>query len=163
LIEREGEREIILVPDTNSLISAPDLAKYSTIIDTDTYTIILVPTVLNELDSLKILHRNQDVRDKSKSIIKRIKGLRNQGSLLKGVLINKSVTVRTIAKEPNFNETIHWLDSTNNDDRIIASILEIQCSSPSSIVILVTSDINLQNKAEMANLPFLEPPETFIS
>lgn len=152
LIERAGEREIILVPDTNSLIIAPDLAKYSTIIDTDTYTIILVPAVLNELDLLKINHRNQDVRDKAKSVIRRIKGLRNQGSLLKGVIINKTVTVRSIAREPNFNETLHWLDSTNDDDRIIATVLEIQCLSPNSIAILVTSDINLQNKSEIISV-----------
>ncbi|MDP2766348.1 MAG: PIN domain-containing protein [Candidatus Methanoperedens sp.] len=64
-----------------------------------------------------------------------------------------------IAQEPNFNETLHWLDSSNNDDRIIASVLEIQRANPSATVVLVTSDINHQNKAEMANLPFLEPPE----
>jgi predicted ribonuclease YlaK len=63
-----------------------------------------------------------------------------------------------IATEPNFDNTLKWLNVENTDDRIIASVLEIQKENPSSIIVLATSDINLQNKAEMANLPFVEPP-----
>ncbi len=63
-----------------------------------------------------------------------------------------------VATEPDFEHTLHWLDNGNSDDRIIASALEIQVRNPSDTVILVSSDINLQNKAEMANLPYLEPP-----
>jgi hypothetical protein len=33
----------------------------------------------------------------------------------------------------------------------------IQCAEPSSVVLLVTHDMNLQNKAEMAFLPGAEP------
>jgi predicted ribonuclease YlaK len=63
-----------------------------------------------------------------------------------------------IATEPNFDNTLEWLHSENVDDQIIASVLEIQKENPSSAVIITTSDINLQNKAEMANLPFAETP-----
>ena len=57
-----------------------------------------------------------------------------------------------IATEPNFNKTLGWIDSENNDDRIIANALELQINNPSDNLILVTTDINLQNKAQMANL-----------
>jgi len=152
------DEEIILVPDTNSLIAAPDVTQYADVAGQPKYKIVIVPTVLAELDKLKVLHRDQDFRDKVNSVIKRIKGLRTQGSLLTGVTVNKSVTVKMIATEPNFDNTFEWLNSENNDDRIIASVLELQRENPSSIAILVTSDINLQNKAEMSNLPFVEPP-----
>jgi hypothetical protein len=60
--------------------------------------------------------------------------------------------------EPRFERTLHWLDPTNQDDRIIASVLELQRAVPSATVILVTGDINLQNKSEAANLPYADPP-----
>jgi len=52
-----------------------------------------------------------------------------------------------------------WLDPTSKDDRLVGSALEIQRDFPSVVVVLVTRDINLQNKAEMAFLPWAEPPE----
>lgn len=158
LLEITEKHEIIIVPDTNSLIAVPDVTQYSSASGQPKYTVIIVPTVLAELDKLKVIHREQDFRDKVNSVIKRIKGLRTQGSLLTGVTVNKTVTVKMIAAEPDFENTLKWLNSENTDDRIIASVLEIQKENPSSVVILSTSDINLQNKAEMANLPFTETP-----
>jgi rRNA-processing protein FCF1 len=158
LLETTDKHEIIVVPDTNSLIAAPDVAQYASVAGKPKYTVVIVPTVLAELDKLKVIHREQEFRDKVKSVIKRIKGLRTQGSLLTGVTVNKTVIVRMIATEPNFDNTLKWLNVENTDDRIIASVLEIQKENPSSIIVLATSDINLQNKAEMANLPFVEPP-----
>jgi len=158
LIDTTDKSEVILVPDTNSLIAVPDLTQYTNVAGQSKYTVVIVPAVLAELDKLKVIHREQDFRDKVNSVIKRIKGLRTQGSLLKGVTVNKTVTVKMIATEPNFDNTLEWLHSENADDQIIASVLEIQKENPSDIVIITTSDINLQNKAEMAKLPFAETP-----
>lgn len=158
LLDKTDKPEIIVVPDTNSLIALPDMTQYASVAGQPKYTVVIVPAVLAELDNLKIVHREQDFRDKVNSVIKRIKGLRTQGSLLKGVTVNKTVTVKMIATEPDFKETLTWLHSENADDQIIASVLEIQKENPSNIVIITTSDINLQNKAEMANLPFAETP-----
>lgn len=159
LLDTSNQAEIVLVPDTNSLIMAPDVSQYSTVVGQAKYTIVIVPTVLDELDKLKRDHRDKDFREKVVSVIRRLKGLREQGSLLKGVTVHKSVTVKMLAQEPSFIKTLSWLDPINNDDRIIATVLEIQREHPSAAVILVTSDLNLQNKAEMANLPFREPPK----
>jgi len=148
----------LIIPDTNSLIICPEFSGYRDILNIETPTIILLPTVLSELDKLKVEHKNPDCREKAKSVIKRIKGLRNQGDLLSGVTFDKNICIKAIAKEPNFSRTLDWIDKENNDDRIIASILEIQRFYPSDITILVSADINLQNKATLAKIPFLEPP-----
>jgi hypothetical protein len=153
----------ILVPDTNALIIAPDVGSYGTAIGQAAYTIVILSTVLSELDKLKIIHRNEEFRSKVESVIRRLKGLRQQGNMHEGVTVNKEVTVKMIAHEPDFNKTLSWLDPSNNDDRIIAATLEVQREEPSSIVILVSADINHQNKAEMANIPFVEPPDILTS
>ncbi len=158
LAETANKSVPIVVPDTNAIIAAPDPVQYSQVVGSSEYAFILVPTVLAELDQLKVMHRDPNFRSKVEGVINRIKGWRTQGSTLRGVTVNKTIIVKMIATEPNFEHTLGWLDATNQDDRIIASVLEIQREQPAAKVILVTSDINLQNKAEMANLPFVEPP-----
>ena len=160
ILKNKEKSAIILIPDSNSLIINPNFNNYSVIAKQQKFTIILSPTILSELDKLKIIHRDNEFRKKVTSIIKRIKGLRNQGSLLSGVILNKTIKIKMIATEPNFEKTLKWLDSTNNDDRIIASCFELQCNYPSAKVALITSDINLQNKAEMADLPYFDTPTT---
>lgn len=157
ILENKEVDELIVIPDTNSLIICHDFKDYKGIVEKDKFILILIPTVLEELDKLKIVHRERDFRDKINSIIRRIKGLRQQGSLIKGVTVDRTITVKMIAVEPNFEHTLSWLDPSNNDDRIIANTLELQRGYPSSKVLLVTNDINLQNKAEMAKIPYCEP------
>jgi predicted ribonuclease YlaK len=69
-----------------------------------------------------------------------------------------SITIRLLQAEPDFDSTLSWLQRDNDDDRIIAATLEYQRQVPSSIVVLVTEDINMQNKAEAAKLPYDELP-----
>lgn len=156
MLNSSGHKENLVIPDTNSIISFPDPLTYKQITATDTFTLILVPTVLSELDELKVKSNNQEFKNKVKSAIKRIKGYRTQGSLLDGVKVHGTITVKMIATEPNFDKSISWLVDNNNDDRIIASSLEVLREFPSSQLIIVTGDINLQNKCEMANVPFGE-------
>lgn len=154
LYSNNGDKEIIIVPDTNALIQEPAPKSYKSIIGYENITIVFLPTVLSELDELKIKSSNPDFQKKVKSVIKRLKGYRQQGNLIEGVVVEKSICLKMIASEPNFKKTLSWLDENNNDDRIIASALEIQRDNPSTAVCLVTSDINLQNKAEMARLSY---------
>lgn len=156
ILEARTAEDLILIPDTNSLLVSVDPVKYKCIAGEKRFVFLLLPTVLSELDELKIHHRNQDVREKSQKIIKRIKGWRIQGPLLRGVTVDKTIIVQTVSDEPNMESTLSWLDKDNRDDRIVASVIQIQASYPASRVILVTGDINLQNKAEAAMIEFSE-------
>ncbi|HTG65312.1 MAG TPA: PIN domain-containing protein [Flavobacterium sp.] len=156
LYANNGDKEIIIIPDTNALIQEPDPKSYKTLTASEKLTIIFLPTVLSELDELKIKSSNPDFQKKVKSVITRLKGYRQQGNLMDGVIVEKTIKLKMVASEPNFERTLSWLDRENNDDRIIASALEIQRDNPSSAVCLVTSDINLQNKTEMARLSYID-------
>jgi hypothetical protein len=146
------ETEFVLVPDTNALLKAADPAQYGDVIDSTSFTFVIVPTVLAELDGLKRSRATQAVG-------RIIEGLRKQGSVLEGVTVAKTITVKMIPTEPRMAHLPSWLDPNNQDDRIIGSVLEIQSARPSTVVVLVTDDMNLQNKAEMAFLTWAEPPE----
>lgn len=147
-----------LVPDTNAFVWCPDPVRYREIAGGDSYDFVLLPTVLSELDDLALKARDDAFREKVKAAIRRYKGWREQGRLVDGVTVNRAITVRSIAREPNFEKTLHWLDRTILDDRIVASVLELQRAMPSAVIVLVTSDVNLQNKADAASIPCAESP-----
>lgn len=109
---------------------------------------------------LKVNHRDVNVRDKAERLIRQIKEYRRRGSLMEGVPLQGGVsTVFAIPIEPKVEQSLPWLDPANADDRFLASALEIMRSRPRSPVALVTRDLNLQNKAEFARFPFIEPPD----
>lgn len=141
-----------VVPDTNSLLQNADPTAYRSVVGNDSFTFVLMPTVLRELDELKILHRNPDVREKAQKAITRIKGWRGQGALFDGVTVDRSITVKAIAQEPNVASTLSWLDPSSPDDRIIASVLHLEARVPTARIVLFTGDINLMNKADAAQI-----------
>jgi hypothetical protein len=153
-----GTSELIIVPDTNSLLKTVDPVAYRSIAGSDSLLFLLLPTVLGELDRLKVEHRNSNVREEAQAAIKRIKGWRQQGTLSVGVTVAGSITVRAQHEEPDMKNTLSWLDSSIQDDRIIASIIALQAAQPSSRIVLVMGDINLQNKADAALIETAELP-----
>jgi rRNA-processing protein FCF1 len=153
-----------LVPDTNALIFNPAVEKWL-FDEFPEFSIVLTPPVLSELDSLKVNHRVEAVREKSEQVIRRIKEFRRRAvqagvRLADGVVLVEGVSdVVAIATEPQMEMSLPWLDPANADDRLLAVVIEVMRTHPRTAVVLVTRDINLQNKAEFANVPFVEPPD----
>ncbi len=152
----QGEVKLIIVPDTNALLIEPDPIKYKEIIKEKSFTFILLPIVISELDKLKINNDNDNVKEKAKKLIKRIKGWRSQGNITEGVTLDKTISLKAEVIEPNFKKMPSFLNIDNNDDIIIMYILNIQRRFPSATVILVSRDINMQNKAEHAMIECID-------
>ena len=149
--------EIILIPDTNAIVGKPDPIQYKEIAGDDSFVFLLLPAVLAELDELKNNHRkNPDFREKVNKVITRIKGWRNQGKLLDGITVNKTITVRATASEPDMQHAPTWLEENNRDDQIIAAVLEVQSSNPAARIVLITGDTNLLNKADAARIEWVD-------
>lgn len=158
IFSNTADEEILVIPDTNALTSQPDPRKYQGIAGKADFSFLLLATVLSQLDALKYQARDQKYREKVTRVIRRIKGWRQQGSLIAGVTVDRTIRVAARAQEPNFENTLGWLDRQNADDRIVASVLEVQRSFPTASVILVTGDINLQNKCDAAAIPWSDLP-----
>jgi len=156
ILDSGASGAIIVIPDTNSLVGTPDPSHYRAIAGSDSFVFVLLPTVLSELDELKNLHKNPDFREKAKKVITRVKGWRTQGSLREGVIVDRTITVTAIANESDMDNALSWLDPKIRDDRILASVLEVQASYPTAKVVLVTGDINLLNKADVARIQHVE-------
>lgn len=149
---------VIALPDTSSLIDAPDLRQYAKALGVASVDLFLVPAALSELDSLKDQGKTQEVREKARRAGLAIKAIRERGSLLHGVEIEGGVRVFSRPQEPRFDDLPGHLDPSVPDDRLLAAAFELQREHPTAAVVLVTRDVNLQTKAELARIPFAEPP-----
>jgi hypothetical protein len=158
-----GDTGVLLVPDTNSLVDQPDPTLYRTIAGRNDFTFVLLPPVLGEIDELKIAHKNPDVREAAKRAITRIKGWRDQarragGTLNDGTVVDGAIRVQSLHVEPDVKGSLSWLDASVPDDRIIAAVLAVAAEHPAARVVLVTGDVNLQNKADAAMLETADTP-----
>lgn len=154
-----AEGEHVYVPDTNAFLYNPKLEDWK-LDGSPRFVLLLTPTVLSELDQLKVTHRVEAVRDKAEKLVRQMFEYRRRGNLNDGVVLRKdSHRLRTLAVEPDFEATLPWLDRENNDDRVLAGVIEVMRHHPRCQVALVTRDINLANKADHARVPCVLPPD----
>jgi hypothetical protein len=155
-----SQNKFVIVPDTNALLFNPDIQNWS-FDSIEQFSIVLMPTVLSELDKLKMDSRSESVRQKSEKLIRQIKEYKRRGKLTEGVpIVKNKIQLVAIAVEPIISASLSWLDlEHSDDDRLLASCFEIMRRMLNSQVILSTRDINLRNKAEFAHLSFVEPPK----
>jgi hypothetical protein len=151
LYSASGEGDVVVVPDTNALLWNATLEERS-FEWANAFELCLVPAVPNELDSLKVNHRNGDVRERAEGLIRRIKGYRDRGNLRDGVPFRKGVScIRSIAVEPDFDNSLPWLDPANSDDRLVATFIEVMrgilvrpwCSSPATSTCRTSSSLRV--------------------
>ena len=147
---------VIAIPDTNALLANPDIESWQ-FDGFEHFTIILAPIILSELDGHKINHRNPDVREKASGLVRRFKEYRRRGSLLDGVTVVKDrISIQALAQEPVMAQALTWFDPANADDRFLTTALEVIQNNLAARNFIVTFDINMQNKAELAGIPFRE-------
>lgn len=142
---------VIVVPDTSSLLAAPNLEAHD--YGTARVEVVLVPVVLRQLDTKK-QRGTPEARADARRLLADIRSHRKGGSLLSGVRIGENIVLRAIATEPRFQESLSWLDKDVEDDQLVASVFEITRENLGGRVVLVTEDINLENKATLARIPF---------
>jgi hypothetical protein len=108
-----GDGADVYLPDTNALLHYVDLERWQ-FPESDTFELVLGPSILVELDELKINHRNPDVRQKAEGLISRIKGYRTRGQLTQGVPLRKPAsTIRAIGTEPRLDDSLPgWTRTT---------------------------------------------------
>jgi hypothetical protein len=85
---------------------------------------------------------------------------RRRGPLLQGATLAAGIsTVMANPVESKVSDSLPWLDPTNLDDRLLASIIEVMRLNVRASVIVVTRDVNFQNKLEFARVPFVSPED----
>jgi rRNA-processing protein FCF1 len=149
------DHPVRLVVDTNALIDNPDVAAYTGEIG-GKYVVHLLPVVLGEIDDLKRSGRTPELRDNAKRANQRLKGIRNNGDVRKGVRVAGDVIAVFEHIEPRSDALPEWLDMSVPDDRLVAATLLLQSAHPGSAVYVATGDINMQTKLAAVGIPHVE-------
>jgi hypothetical protein len=150
--------ETCCVPDASALLYNPQLDAWQ-FAGVPTFTVVLTPIVLSELDDLKVTG-NDEVRPKAEKLVRQIKEYAREGDLSEGVTLAEGRhVVRSVAVEPDMVHTLSWLDAGRKDDRFIASFLEVMRHHACCEVVLVSRDVNVRDKANLASLPVIAPPD----
>jgi PIN domain len=150
----------MLVPDTNALYWNTALDTWRLPWASGAFVVVLLPTVLKEIDLHKTDERRSSRREKAERFARQVGEYRRRGPLLQGASLAAGIsTVMAIPVEPKMSDSLPWLDPTNLDDRLLASVIEVMRLNPHASVIVVTRDVNFQNKLEFARVPFVSPED----
>jgi hypothetical protein len=150
----------MLVPDTNALYWNTALDTWRLPWASDAFVVVLTPTVLKEIDLHKTDERRSSRREKAERFARQVGEYRRRGPLLQGATLAAGIsTVMAIPVEPKMSDSLPWLDPASLDDRLLASVIEVMRLNPHASVIVVTRDINFQNKLEFARVPFVSPED----
>lgn len=136
----------LFVPDTNAVIWQPDLTKW----DLGAGTLVMLPTVVSELDHLKT--RTGDVSQKAEKAIRVLNEMERRGDTFAGVKLSGRGMLRELAIDPQLPSPPSWMDAAQADDRILAGALRLALEDLDVEVTLVTRDRNMRNKARLAGL-----------
>lgn len=142
-----GAGDKLLVADTSALLDRPNLQEWR--IDGTSWTVILVPLVLSELDERK---RDPRTREAAQKVINQLDDFDRRGDLFAGVPLAGNLRVREMPTSPDMSSTLSWLRSDVPDDAIIAGALELVWQDLTSRVAVTASDRNVRNKARLAGL-----------
>lgn len=158
--------EALLIPDTCALYANPAFETWQFPGAVQRFTIVLVPSVVAEIDEHKDGHPSKKVREKAARIVRQIGEFRRRAQsegrrLVDGVPLNKALKSRVAAwpREPNMSRAPGWLVASAADDRLLAAALEVGRDSAMSPIAVVTRDLNLHTKCELVRIGSLQPPE----
>lgn len=153
----------MLVPDTNALYWNTALDTWRLPWASSAFVVVLLPSVLKEIDLHKMDDRRSSRREKAERFARQVGEYRRRGPLLQGAPLAAGISsVMAIPVEPRMSDSLPWLDSANLDDRLLASVIEVMRLNPHSSVVVATRDVNLQNKLEFARVPFVSPEDVGI-
>ena len=156
-ILEENKKGYMLVLDADILVSLEGgLSSVKEKVGFKDFELVLLPSVLDEIKKIINSQFPKHIRENGEKIIAEIRELKKQGTLFEGVKFRDYMII-VPPKESDFSNTLNWLDQSSLEDRIIAAVLAFEHTHHDKIVVLVTENINLQNKAEMASLPVIEP------
>jgi rRNA-processing protein FCF1 len=148
----------LYVIDTSAIIDCPDISLMASELNSSGSIFIIPTTTVKELEELKSSKRDDAFRRKLTAAIKQINENMAKGNVLEGIRLPDGTIFKMLANEPDFTSLPEGLDPQINDDRIIASAIELQRSNPFSTLTIVANDISMQNKASLARISVKKGP-----
>ncbi len=146
----------MIFPDTNALYwnTALDSWRSPT---AEQFLVVLTPIVIEEIDRHKVHSTNPAIKRKAERLIRQISEYRRRSPLVKGSVLAKGVSkILALPVESNPQKFFPWL-AYSADNLFLGNAMEIMKTNSRAPAVMVTRDVNLQTKIEMAGLTLWTP------
>ncbi len=147
--------------DTNILLHFRTLNEinWASIVEQTPVELVFPSIIVREIDKKKIDAPTRRIRDRARVIIGVLKQLRSELQFTVG---REVIRVNFLPNEPQLDWQALQLDSSLNDDRLIASILMLcrEEQLPLEDVCLISNDFGLQLKAQSRAIRVVELPDS---
>ena len=136
-----------------------DQMDWLNVLNTRRAILIVTGLVIRQLNKHKHEPRNtRKRRERAGSALKRLESHSETNS---PVMLRDSVELQFMAKSPVLDFAAHKLSPLEDDDWLIASMLEFRGEASGADIVLVTDDLGLKLKAKGHGIPTVRLPETF--
>jgi hypothetical protein len=129
-----------------------DQINWKSITGSDSYVILIAPTIVNELDKHKY-SSNKRLSKRAKSMLTKIDGLMDKAQDFIQFIYSRP-------KDSTYDD--FGLSRGDQDDSLLATILEYKVSNTDSDVVLITFDSGPRFKAKSLNIQSLKMPEDML-
>jgi hypothetical protein len=143
--------------DTNTFLHyrSFDEIDWPKVLGCDEVGLLIAPVTLSELDRKKY-EASGKIRDRARAVVTRL------GAFVEKPLpatVRDGVDIRFLEVEPTGDVTVLGLDRQNQDDRLLASVIDFRNQHPGDEVVIVTADIGLRVKARSRNVEVVSLPD----
>ena len=143
---------LIIVPDADSFIEMENFDNFEKFANGKKALVVILDDVYDQLEAIHDLKFDQDLTSRTSELLKSLKK-----DDMHIEVHNSDITFSYVDKLSHENLEYEWLNEGSNDAYILADILELKKLYSSAFILLMTSNIDLQNKAELIGLPFIDP------
>jgi predicted ribonuclease YlaK len=147
-------KKINLFLDTNTFLhyKSIDEIDWRKVVDCDEVTLVLALVVVSELDKKKYEATGR-VREKAKTTVARLNAYSKKPA---PIIIRDRVFLQFLNFEPEIDYAANQLDKSNQDDRLLASVIEFRRENPRLALKIVSGDLGLSIKARLREIEVLE-------
>ena len=121
----------------------------------DELTLVVVPTVLSELEDKKFDQKDQ-IKKRAREISSEFR------KVTTGKILPNSVKVEFMNSSEEIDYNANGLNEYNKDDKIIAEILTLNAQVNGEELWLVTADFGMELKAKAHGINAISPPDDWI-
>ncbi|MBN2651930.1 MAG: hypothetical protein JXR63_06060 [Spirochaetales bacterium] len=145
----EMNHYLLIVPDVDTLINIEDFHVFERLVGKNLAIVAIMKSVMDDIHDVSQMYLDEETTAKAQRVLERL----NDANL------NESYNNLTFSFVEDFKlkaMPARWLDFHNDEDVLLADILELSKSYSSAFVVLMSSNIDIQNKAELLKIPFLD-------
>jgi hypothetical protein len=145
----------VIFVDTNVLLHAKPLQDIRwEDLEQGPITIVIVPTVVRELDWHKDQNPKKHLRERARRALQRIE------AVLEAPILRPGVSLRLEHRSPNAEWTAWELDASKPDDALVGAVAAYRAAHGDEDVVLVTHDVGPRLTARRLGIRARELPDT---